>query len=186
MKKLIGLISVALAMFSCGGGDAQKHDLKVVNAKINGFITEFDSIFVNNYDRPSLSVLADSILANIEIIRSENNQYDSLPYLYFVGGEVAMKVFKGEEALKFFDYLINEFPTHEQTDKAIDLVDEACATVKVENVIQDTQKAIEMYKKLYKERPNSDWGENSKSQVLFLESQTPLMEDLDDNKQEGL
>jgi tetratricopeptide (TPR) repeat protein len=181
MKKLIGLISVALAMFSCGGGDAQKHDLKVVNAKINGFITEFDSIFVNNYDRPSLSVLADSILANIEIIRSENNQYDSLPYLYFVGGEVAMKVFKGEEALKFFDYLINEFPTHEQTDKAMYFV-----AYTYENVIQDTQKAIEMYKKLYKERPNSDWGENAKSQVLFLESQTPLMEDLDDNKQEGL
>lgn len=181
MKKLIGLISVALAMFSCGGGDAQKHDLKVVNAKINGFITEFDSIFVNNYDRPSLSVLADSILANIEIIRSENNQYDSLPYLYFVGGEVAMKVFKGEEALKFFDYLINEFPTHEQTDKAMYFV-----AYTYENVIQDTQKAIEMYKKIYKERPNSDWGENAKSQVLFLESQTPLMEDLDDNKQEGL
>ena len=181
MKKLIGLISVVLAMFSCGGGDGQKHDLKVVNAKINGFITEFDSIFVNNYDRPSLSVLADSILANIEIIRSENNQYDSLPYLYFVGGEVAMKVFKGEEALKFFDYLINEFPTHEQTDKAMYFV-----AYTYENVIQDTQKAIEMYKKLYKERPNSDWGENAKSQVLFLESQTPLMEDLDDNKQEGL
>jgi hypothetical protein len=181
MKKLIGLISVALAMFSCGGSDTQKHDLKVVNAKITGYITKFDSIFVNNYDRPILSVLADSILANIEIIRAENNHYDSLPYLYFVGGEVAMKVFKGEEALKFFDYLINDFPTHEQTDKAMYF-----EAYTYENVIEDTQKAIEMYKKLYKERPNSVWGENAKSQVLFLESQTPLLEDLDDSKQENL
>ena len=181
MKKLFGLISIAFAIFSCSDSGSQVFDLETVKTKINVFTEEFDSIFINNYDRPVLSVLADSILTNIEIIRKENNQYDSLPYLYFIGGEVAMKVFKGEEALQFFNYLINEFPTHEQTDKAMYFV-----AYTYENVIQDTQKAIEMYKKLYKERPNSDWGENAKSQVLFLESQTPLMEDFDDNKQEDL
>lgn len=181
MKKLFGLISIAFAMFSCGDSGSQAVDLEMVNSKIIKFTAEFDSIFVNNYDRPVLSVLADSILTNIEILRKENNQLETLPNLYFIGGEVAMKVFKGEEALKFFNYLINEFPTHEQTDKAMYFV-----AYTYENVIQDTQKAIEMYKKLYKERPNSDWGENAKSQVLFLESQTPLMEDFDDNKQEDL
>ena len=72
MKKLFGLISIAFAMFSCGDSGPQAVDLEVVNSKIIKFTAEFDSIFVNNYDRPVLSVLADSILTNIEILRKEN------------------------------------------------------------------------------------------------------------------
>lgn len=181
MKKLFGFIFIAFNLFSCGNSQSDAVEVAQVNNKISKFTTEFDSIFVSNYDRAVLTVLADSILKNIEVIRNANNQYDSLPNLYFIGGEVAMKVFKGEEALKFFNYLIDEFPTHEQADKAMYFV-----AYTYENVIQDSQKAIEMYKKLYKEKPNSDWGENAKSQVMFLESQTPLFEDLEENKDDEL
>lgn len=183
MKKAIFIICVIIGLNSCnsGGDSSQPSKSEVELAQhILELNKRFDDIFVNDYDRQKLTQISDSIVISLEEMTTSYPESSELPSLYFVAGEVSMKVFNGERAVKYFEKMVELYPEDAQTDKAMYFIGYT-----YENVIQDVEKAKEKYKALYREKPNSDWGENAKSQVLFLESSSPMIdkvEDVDDEE----
>lgn len=173
MKKFIALLLISFVAFACGS-DSNKSTKSDVNhteikAEILKLNDEFDHIFVNEYNRESLSAIAEKITNKTDLLTDSDMKDSSLAKIYFIAGEVSMKIFDGDKAIKYFTKLSNEFPEDEQADKA-----EYFIGYTYENVIQDLEKAKEVYKNLYRTKPNSDWGENAKSQVKFLNNMSPM------------
>lgn len=176
MKQFFYMVTSVLILTACNPGSpsSSEENINVDHVKVDmlRISDQFDDIFVNKYNRESLTLLADSIVIYVNQLSNALKGNPELVKYYFLAGETSMKISKGELAIKYFEQLIQEFPEDELTDKSMYFI-----AYTYENVIQDIEKAKEVYKQLYKEKPNSDWGENARSQVLFLNSITSFSEE---------
>lgn len=182
MKKFTLILVTAFIVSACGGegstDSVKKGDELPTVTEIENLNKRFSTIFVEKYNREKLTAIQDSMAKSIVSLKTDFPKSDTLPYMLFLGGEAAMKVSKGEEAIKYFEELVEMYPNHPQVDKAMYFIGYT-----YEVVLQNVDKAKEAYKKLAREKPNSDWGENARNQVLYMNSKSPINEAMNDDEQ---
>jgi outer membrane protein assembly factor BamD (BamD/ComL family) len=179
MKKF-GLIALlAILISACGSEEKTAQENKdseiLVVTKIVDLNDRFTKIFVEKYNREQLTLIQDSIKMELDLLKKDFPTSDTLPSMLFLAGEAAMKVSKGDDAIAYFSELVENHPDHDQVDKAMYFIGYT-----YEVVLQNIEKAKEAYKKLAREKPNSDWGENARSQVLYINSKSPTQDAMND------
>lgn len=174
---LIALLTILIS--ACGSEEQNAQENKdselLVVTQIVELNDRFSKIFVEKYNREKLTLIQDSMKIQLEALKKDFPAADTLPSMLFLAGESAMKVSRGDDAIAYFTELVENHPDHPQVDKAMYFIGYT-----YEVVLQNVEKAKEAYKKLAREKPNSDWGENARSQVLYINSKSPTQDAMND------
>ena len=158
MKHLFALI-VVISFAACGGSKKSEADLvSDFNSRLEEFDRDWNSGKVEN-----LKGQSDTLLQLAEEVMKEYPQSKDLPLILFKTGETSSKMKNGEKAVEYFSKLVDMFPANEDAAYAMYLIG-----LQYENVIGNADKAVEAYRKVRKNYPQSVWASNAKSSILFL------------------
>lgn len=164
--RLIVLSLFSVVVFSCNSSSklASKSEKELVSGFEN-LLNQFNALYnvEQNKDTIQLNSLNDSLKLYVEALLEKDTTNSSLANLYFSFGETSMKLKNSELALKYYNALVLSFPNNEDVPRALYNI-----AYTYENILHDTDLAIEKYKYLYKTYPETKWAENARSQVLYL------------------
>lgn len=163
MRKLLFPIVTAVILTACGGQEV-KTEVELVTL-FKTTTNSFDMIFndAEKYDKDKLAVLCDSVSMFLNEIKATYPTSAELPDLLYSAGEMNMKAQKGKEALLYLNQLVDSFPEHPMVPKAMYFIGYT-----LETVLEDIEGAKAAYKNLYRLHAGSDWAENARSQVSYL------------------
>ena len=173
MKKLFLPVVVAGFISACGGGASVSEAELVASFEKNAqsFSTVFNT--AANYDAAKLTALSDSAILLLDELQKQYPKSAQVPELMYKAGELCMQSNKGKQAVAYFTQLADSFPEHEAVPKAMYFIGYT-----LETVLEDVEGAKTAYKKLYRGYPQSDWAENARSQVLYLNNPTSGIESM--------
>ncbi|MCX6180459.1 MAG: tetratricopeptide repeat protein [Bacteroidetes bacterium] len=169
MKHLFSLFVIVL-LAACGGSKKSEADLV---SDFNSRLEEFDRDW-NSGKLESLKGQSDTLLQLAEEVMKEYPQSKDLPLILFKSGETASKMKEGEKAIEYFAKLVELFPTNEDAAYAMYLIG-----LQYENVLGNADKAVEAYRKVRKNYPQSVWASNAKSSIMFLMDKEKFFNDIE-------
>jgi len=162
---LIGMLAISIVACSgAGSKDTEEVILGKLTKLHETFSSKYSAEKVDQEDlKQELALINDTAIQLVEILAASYPESKVIAEQYFLVGESSMKLKNGELAIKYFSLLEEKFPTHENIAWAI-----YNKAYTYENVNKDIENAIVTYKQVYKKHPTSEWAENAKSQVLYL------------------
>jgi tetratricopeptide (TPR) repeat protein len=171
MKHFFALI-IAVSFAACGGSKKPEADLVVdFNSRLEVFDRDWNSGKVEG-----LKAQSDSLLLVAEEVIKEYPQSKDLPLILFKSGETASKMKNGEKSIGYFTKMVELFPSNEVAAEAAYLIG-----LQYENVIGNADKAVEAYRKVRKDYPQSVWASNAKSSILFLKDKEKYFQEFEAN-----